>query len=347
MKKLLVIETGGTFATGFTGEVRSLNHNQKTIYDYEIVKTRLEKYQFDLEKTRPLYTLSENMTLENLNILLDFLYKLDYSKYTGIIISHGTDTLAYTANLLSMLFSNKGLPIVMVSSNHPLSNPKANGIVNFISALDFIEKTDLNGVFVIYRNFNDIIQVHLASRIKQMNQVIDSYESFKNINLGVMADTDFFMSTSSLSPSREDLLNMNNKKSYQVKLDKKVMLIHPYVGLRYDYFKLDQEIDAIVLGVYHSGTLNSQGIYIDQSVNTLIEKAEKLGIPIFIGELSSKSEHYESIESIKNSEVVFPVYDLSLENLYMKVHIGLGLTDNNKDLYKFVNQENIFFEKVI
>ncbi|WP_425539635.1 asparaginase domain-containing protein [Microaceticoccus formicicus] len=347
MKEILVIETGGTFATGAMGEIRSLNAvNEKKVYDYEIVATRIKKYNHSLTVERPMYTLSENMTIENLNSLLDFLYTVNFSKYDGVVLIHGTDTLAFTANLLSMIFGNCGVPIVMVSSNHPLSNPMANGISNFLAALDFIEKVGTKGVYVVYRNHSDVMQVHLGSRVKQMNQVIDAYESFKNINFGVIADSEFYINSSSLNPKIEEINANEFKYDKKIKMDSRVVLIHPYVGLRYDYFKIDEKVDAIVCGVYHSGTVNSQDVYIDQSINALIEKAEEYDIPIFIGELTSGVERYESIEKIKDSSVVFPAYDISLENLYMKVHVGLSLTNDNLDLFDYVNCENVFFEKI-
>ncbi len=347
MKEILVIETGGTFATGAQGSIRSLNAtNEKKVYDYEIVDTRIKKYNHNLTVQRPMYTLSENMTIENLNNLVDFLYTVDYSKYDGVVLIHGTDTLAFTANLLSMVFAHIGIPIVMVSSNHPLSNPMSNGISNFLAALDFIEKVGSKGVYVVYRNHSDVMQVHLGSRVKQMNQVIDAYESFKNINFGVIADSEFYLNSSKLNPSLEDISISNFEYKNKIILNKRVMLIHPYVGLRYDYYKIDPELDAIVCGVYHSGTVNSQDVYIDQSINALIEKAEEFDIPIFIGELTSGVERYESIEKIKDSAVVFPAYDISLENLYMKVHVGLSFVKDNLELFEFVNADNIFFEKI-
>ena len=131
MEKILVIETGGTFATSSVEGVRSLEHEDKTIYDYQIVKERLNRFDYEIEIMRPIYTLSENMTFEKLNMLIEELYKIDFAIYKGVIIIHGTDTMAYTANLLSMLFSNKGVPIVMVSANHPISMKESNGIKDF------------------------------------------------------------------------------------------------------------------------------------------------------------------------------------------------------------------------
>ena len=346
MEKILVIETGGTFATSSVDGVRSLEHAEKSIYDYQIVKERLYRFDYEFEIQRPIYTLSENMTFEKLNMLIDELYKIDYSKYRGVIIIHGTDTMAYTANLLSMLFSNLGIPIVMVSANHPISMKESNGISNFLGAIDFIHDTNIPGVYVIYKNYNDQIEIHLGSRIKQMNQVIDAYESFKNLSFGVMSDGHFFKRVGENTPSFE-MIN-ENEIAYDRKfsLDHNVLLIYPYVGLRYDYFNINENIDAIVCGVYHSGTVNSEDVYIDNSINKLIKQAEKYNIPIFLGELSSQVDPYESVVNISKSSVVNPIYDISLENLYVKVNLGLSVCENTEELLKYIN-DNIFFEKVV
>ncbi|MDO5726180.1 MAG: asparaginase domain-containing protein [Tissierellia bacterium] len=345
MDKILVIETGGTFATQSVGGVRSLDHKGKTIYDYQVVNERLYRYDFEFEIVRPIYTLSENMTFEKLNILISEMENIDYNKYKGIIITHGTDTMAYTANLLSMLFSDKSIPIVLVGSNHPLGIRNSNGITNFLAALDFIANCGLQGVYVIYKDYKDTIEVHLGSRIKQMNQIIDSYESFKNLNFGVLEDGKFFKSLDRFNPTVELVKENKNPYGTGFRMNKRVLLITPYVGLRYDYFNLKEDVDAIVCGVYHSGTVNSEDVYLDNSINTLIEQAEKLDIPIFLGELTSGIDPYESVRDIENSPVVYPIYDLSLENLYVKVNLGLNKFDDRKKLLKYIN-DSIFFEKI-
>lgn len=347
---ILVVETGGTFATTSIGSVRTLNGNteEAKIYDYDVVQERFQRYGMTYEVMRPIYTLSENMTFDKLNALLYALWSLDFSLYQGIIITHGTDTMAYTANLLSMLFGDRGIPIVLVSSNHPLSHVESNGVTNFISAIDFIHDVGKQGVYVIYRNHEGIIEVHLGSRIKQMNQIIDAYESFKNLLLGEMKDGKFCPYVNSLLPDLTQIENNQLGVYYQsFPRGKRVILISPYVGLRYDYFNIDESIDAIVCGVYHSGTVCVENNAIDQSINTLIERAEQYDIPVFIGELSSKNDHYASFKFIKDSPNVYPIYDISLENLYVKTHIALSTYKTAEEWVNYINNVNVFFEKVV
>ena len=49
--------------------------------------------------------------------------------FSGIIITHGTDTLSYVSSALSQYFSNFTKPIVIVSSDKPLNNKKSYTIV--------------------------------------------------------------------------------------------------------------------------------------------------------------------------------------------------------------------------
>jgi len=60
--------------------------------------------------------------------------------YDGIIITHGTDTLAYTAAALSFYFNAIKIPILLVSSDYPLDDSKANGLDNFMCAVEFIRQ---------------------------------------------------------------------------------------------------------------------------------------------------------------------------------------------------------------
>ena len=62
----------------------------------------------------PLSILSENLTVDHWNRLLDTLRPVlreGRAAYEGIILTHGTDTLAYTAALLDQLLAGTPLPV--------------------------------------------------------------------------------------------------------------------------------------------------------------------------------------------------------------------------------------------
>ncbi len=61
----------------------------------------------------PLNILSENTTITSWNMLLDFLRGISFEKYQGILIAHGTDTLAYSASLLSFALAGITVPVII------------------------------------------------------------------------------------------------------------------------------------------------------------------------------------------------------------------------------------------
>ncbi len=89
----------------------------------------------------PYTTLSEYMDGSHLNRLIACVQSLlttDDPDIDGIIITHGTDTLPFTAAALGMCFAYAEIPILLVSSNYILDDPRANGLTNFTAAVDYI-----------------------------------------------------------------------------------------------------------------------------------------------------------------------------------------------------------------
>ena len=138
------------------------------------------------EVRSPINILSENLISSDWNLLINDILKTDLSKYAGIIINHGTDTLPYTSAMLSFVFNNINIPIVLVSSNHPLDCVNSNGIENFIGAVNFIQNMPVSGVFVSYKNNKEKIKIHLGSILIEASPFINDFRSQKDSFLGTV-----------------------------------------------------------------------------------------------------------------------------------------------------------------
>lgn len=53
-----------------------------------------------------------------------------HSGYDGIVVTHGTDTMAYTASILSFMLHNIPIPIVLTGSQLPILHPLTDGVEN-------------------------------------------------------------------------------------------------------------------------------------------------------------------------------------------------------------------------
>ena len=115
MKRILMIGTGGTIASEMTpdGLTPELNTEQLLEFIPDIGKLCqvdcLQLYSLDSTNIRP----------ENWLGIVEILRK-SYDAYDGFVISHGTDTMAYTAAALSYLVQGSAKPIVLTGAQKPI-----------------------------------------------------------------------------------------------------------------------------------------------------------------------------------------------------------------------------------
>ena len=55
--------------------------------------------------------------------------------YDGIVITHGTDTMAYTASILSFMLRGISIPVVLTGAQLPMTHPLSDGMENLRTAL--------------------------------------------------------------------------------------------------------------------------------------------------------------------------------------------------------------------
>ncbi len=127
-----LILTGGTVGSATDGN-GIINTDTKVASDMLIDDffDRHPEYRgtVEFDVTAPLDLLSENLNLGHWNILVDHLIHINLKKSDGVIITHGTDTLAFTANLMSLLLYGIDVPVFIVASSKPLTDKILEGSV--------------------------------------------------------------------------------------------------------------------------------------------------------------------------------------------------------------------------
>lgn len=146
MIKLAVVFTGGTIGSRVSGGMISPDEER----NYELLAD-LDRKKVEVSVFAPYTILSEQLSGKYINMLIACVDELLKKDFDGIIVTHGTDTLQYSAAALHLAYANSKIPIVLVSANYILTDPRSNGRDNFKFALRFVEE-HIGGVFVSYRN---------------------------------------------------------------------------------------------------------------------------------------------------------------------------------------------------
>ena len=341
MKKILVILTGGTICSfensegERTADVENAKH--KIISNF---RNSTSPYKdTDFSYLCPLDILSENMTINTWNTLLDIFRKNQFNEYEGIIILHGTDTLAFTSSLLSMMLTHLQVPVVLVSSQLPIDKKDANGNANFRAAVELIMNGLKPNVYAVYRNSDNNIYLHYGSHLLQCENYSDDFFS-----LDAMKITD----TENAHLEGKSFQTKNNILSELKKLSPCVINITPYVGINYDNFSL-KNIRAVIHGTFHTQAVcversKKKGHFTNLSILSLIERCKENDVDLFLSPCSENSFAYESTgDALENG--CLAISGMTKEISYVKTLIGCSLGLKGKELSDFINNE-INFEKI-
>ncbi len=304
-QKILVLLTGGTICSAPKAEQKNKNQSNATearqhiLADFEASSSPFaDKVEFEAKALIP-DILSENMTVASWNRLVELLRGVNWSAYGGVILLHGTDTLAYTSSLLSMLLAGAPIPTVMVSSQLPLMRKRAdgveeketrtNGYANFRAAVELIENGIAPNVYAVYRNMDGRMLVHYGAHLCQCPNYSNDFHSYDEVEIPDPENAKF---AGRAFGGKSFFLNkIGNLSPY-------VLLLFPYVGLDYSCVDLTG-VHAIVHGTYHSDTVcverKERGEnYSSQSVLSLIDRCNQADIPLLLAPCDSEAYAYAS-----------------------------------------------------
>lgn len=232
--KILIILTGGTIGSAVTDGYISLNSKAKN--------TLLADFpHIDFTVIEPYNILSEQLNGEHLNLLVDSIKSNLSSDFDGIIITHGTDTLQYTACGLSCVFPDIDIPVILVSSNYVLGDERANGKDNFKYAIEFI-KEKIGGIFVSYKNSGSKSEIHQGHKVLPHEIYSDDVKSIEG-SLGYF-ENNKFIQTAEYEPCKGADNSVFSTASCVL-----WQKIHPEM-----IYPDSENYKAILLESYHSGT---------------------------------------------------------------------------------------------
>ena len=326
--KILIILTGGTICSSENSEGKRSSHAEEA--KYKIVSTFRESdspfRDVDFDYRTPLDILSENMTVSSWNILLDEFRSIENTNnYKGIILLHGTDTLAYTSSMLSLMLTHLEAPLILVSSQLPIDNEGTNAKANFRAATELIMNGISPNVYAVYRNSDGNIYLHYGNHLKQC-------ESFSD---------DFFSSDMEKIPEPKNACLKGRPFKYNAGLLIKipalksgVLCITPYAGIDYSCYNL-QNVSAVVHYTYHSQTVCAEG---ENSVVDFADKCRQSGTDLFLAPCDPDSYKYETTGKALESGAV-PISSMTHETAYVKVLIGCSLGLKGTELASFLNED--------
>ena len=127
-KNILLLTTGGTIASKPGGQ--GLEPQRSDVMERELEQLRTY-YRITV---RDLICLdSSNIKAEEWQLIARHIYE-DRAGFDGVVVSHGTDTMAYTASAVTFMLPNIDIPVVFTGSQLPLADMLSDGPENLRTA---------------------------------------------------------------------------------------------------------------------------------------------------------------------------------------------------------------------
>lgn len=299
--KIAVIFTGGTIGSRTNDKWITVDATTK----YDLLKYYENDKDITFETFSPYNILSENLSANELNLLQKEISDRLAENYDGIIVTHGSDTLQCTSTAIEMAFGNCSVPVIFVSADFPLDNEKSNGYPNFQCAVEFIRNKIANGVFVSYKNDDEVItNIHISSRILMHNELNANIYSIDR-NPFAEYNGEFKINNVNI-PENSKITGIVNYTA-----DSQILVIPNMPGQSYSYNL--ENFKAVLFESYHSATLNTA----NEKFVEFCKKATEMNVPMFV--LGPESDtNYESTKVFKDLNINILPYGTFI-SAYMKL----------------------------
>ena len=346
MRKILILTTGGTIASVQSpdGLVPGLTSEQLRSYMPQIS----DDIDIDIEELFHLD--STDMTAEHWLTIVKAV-RDNYGAYDGFVICHGTDTLAYSAAVLSYMIQNSAKPIVLTGAQKPIGFEITDAKANLQDSIIYAADSSSKGVQVVFAG--NVIAGTRARKVRSM-----SFSAFNSINLPEIAAINNGNIVRYLTDS--DFVNTDDA-SGNAKADRVVFYdrINPKVFLLKLTPSMSPELIPEIFRIYDGIVIESFGAGgIPQSIKqTLFDELSKyspeekvLAMTTQVPLEGSHLDSYEVGRRIAGSFEILEGRDMTLEAITAKLMWILADRDQSWDeiqrrFYKPVAKDTLIKQK--
>lgn len=319
-KHILLLTTGGTIASMPGGE--GLQPSDSGVFQREMDQLRT---YYDI-------TVRELMTLDSSNIrpaewqLIAQGIWDNRQGFDGIVVSHGTDTMGYTASAVTFMLPNIDLPVVFTGSQLPLIDMLSDGPDNLRTAFA-MAASGHKGIFLAFDR-----KVMLGCRAVKVRA--SGFSAFESINARYTA----LVSNAGLSVDEAMLPVHTGQPQLRTDISDEVFLLKLTPGLSPKIFDAlaDMGYKGIVIEAFGLGGINILGEGLDA-----IRRCLKKGINVVV----TSQCLYDSANlgvyqvGVKLLELgVIQGRDMTSEAAMTKLMWGIGQGMNNEEIVRLFDR---------
>ncbi len=321
LPKIAILGTGGTIASRIDYKTGAVNPAFSAEELYSIIPELSAYANINTELVSNIA--SEQMNPEDwTNIAKKVIEKINEGNQ-GIIIGHGTDTMAYTSAALSFALKNCPIPVIITGAQRSTDRPSSDASLNMISSVIMASKKVLNGVYLAMHSSieDNEVSIHSGTRVRKNHT--SRRDAFQSIGVDPIA----IVNQDKVTIGEESIKN-NNQFNPKIKFEENISLLKFHPGFNSKI--IDKIIELDTKGIILEGT----GLgHVNSRCNKSIKKAIDNGM--FVGMTSQclqgriKMTVYSAGRNLLNIGVI-PLEDMLPETALVKLMWAYGNYENKE-----------------
>jgi len=260
-ERVLLVHTGGTLGMAPTGTSVSLSPAPSVARILEQVPELAEVAELRLTVALN----RDSATMEPEHILgLARLIREQSSDCDGVVLIHGTDTMAYTASVLGFLLADLGKPVVLTGSQRPLAYVRSDARSNLVDAVTLaVRKVPEVGIC-----FGD----HWLRGVAADKLSVHRYEAFETPNLPPLAELGLHIQ---IHP-HAGVFERRVPAGLGAAMETALAVYAPFPGM--PWHLPDPSTKGVLIQAYGAGNLPMER----PDLNVLLDHCRQRGIPVVL-----------------------------------------------------------------
>jgi L-asparaginase len=235
----------------------------------------------------------------------------NYDGHEGFVVTHGTDTMAYTASALSFALRGLGKPVVLTGSLIPGKRIESDARRNFVNAVR-VAGMDLSGVFIVFDR-----EILLGARATKVSE--SRLDAFTTVNGAAVGDIRVDVRLSLRAPRTDATPELMTGFEENIA----IVTLAPGMPRTVLWNLVESGIRGLVLRGFGTGN-------VAHDYHDAIERASELGIPVVVTTQCLQGTtmmHLYDLGSKLLDLGVIQAYDMSLESTVTKLMWALKRAD--------------------
>lgn len=322
MPTVSVLSTGGTIASKLDYRTGGVN---ASFTASDLLESMPELANLaNVRAGSVMNVMSEDMTPDRWVEIAEAAAKELNSGADGVVITHGTDTMAYSSAALSFMLRGLTKPVVFTGAQRSTDRGSADSYLNLVCSVIFA-KSNLSGVYLVMHGSmsDEYCLAHVGSKVRKMHTT--RRDAFQSINIKpaarIFPDGRVDSVLSGLPQRSEGSVTVDSH------LEKKVALVKVYPGI--DPGILDYHMSRGVKGVVIEGTALGH-IPTKLAVGSLIPQIEAMvGAGVLVAMTTQclfgrvNPHVYSNLREVSSRGVIY-LEDMLPETAYAKMMWALG-----------------------